>query len=120
MSACGCVVSRETELRQGRAELLYGCTAWHLSCLIGPLSVSCLWWEEIGEFSIESRCYKSKLAAVSLVFFSLCHRREVWCMEALVLRTQAERLLLPEQGSELGLAAEVYLHHRTCSEHVAC
>lgn len=120
MSACGCVVSRETELRQGRAELLYGCTAWHLSCLIGPLSVSCLWWEEVGEFSIESRCYKSKLAAVSLVFFSLCHRWEVWCMEALVLRTQVERLLLSEQGSELGLAAEVYLHHRTCSEHVAC
>lgn len=41
-------------------------------------------------------------------------------MEALVLLTQVERLLFPEQGSELELAAEVYLHRRSCSEHVAC
>lgn len=41
-------------------------------------------------------------------------------MEALVLLTQVERLLLSERGSKLGLPAEVYLHHRSCLEHVAC
>lgn len=55
------VLYLETELRQGRAELLCGCTAWHLSCLIGPLSVSCLWWEGVGNFSIGSSVINQSL-----------------------------------------------------------